>query len=335
MARTQAKGLGTDLAAGPWGMRHTGSGEYRNAPPRSGTAGGRKVECPGQGSDNPSIIEIVVKAQFQAGYTVSPSGACFSSPFFLLAAIFPGPKTVPGKKSIGNLNATRVAVASSGTALGCYRRGSKTALGTPDYVFGLDRVSQRRSGVSRYFLADGQGSVRMLSDSIGAVTDSNYYTAFSEDLFHSGSTVNDFRYVGEQLDPNSGLHYNQARWGDPSTGRFESVDPYEGEPETPVSLHRYLYANASLVSFSDPTGRESYVGAPSALSVNSVLFNVGQVITSAAARSLGQFIVKAGATVALTYATNEISKFYGMLLNSLQSMLPWLALSDFKFSQRF
>jgi|GEM_PF-5252252 len=81
-----------------------------------------------------------------------------------------------------------------------------------EYVYGLDRISQRRSGASRYFLADGQGSIRLLADSIGAVTDSNYYTAFGEDLYHSGSTVNDFKYVGEQVDGNSGFYYNRARW---------------------------------------------------------------------------------------------------------------------------
>lgn len=42
---------------------------------------------------------------------------------------------------------------------------------------------------------------------------------------------------------------------DPQTGRFVSEDPYEGEIEGPVSLHRYLYAGESPVNLYDPTGQ--------------------------------------------------------------------------------
>jgi hypothetical protein len=48
-------------------------------------------------------------------------------------------------------------------------------------------------------LADGQGSTRLLIDSTGTATDSTVYTAFGETLFSSGSTPNDFKYVGEQM----------------------------------------------------------------------------------------------------------------------------------------
>ena len=123
-----------------------------------------------------------------------------------------------------------------------------------EYVYGNDRVSQRRGTTSRYFLADGQGSIRMLTDSVGVVTDSNYYTAFGEDLYASGSTPHDFKYVGEQLDGNSGFYYNRARWMDPKVGRFESVDPFDGDPQASMTLHRYLYASASPIVYVDPTG---------------------------------------------------------------------------------
>ncbi len=66
-------------------------------------------------------------------------------------------------------------------------------------------------------------------------------------LRRAGRTENEFRYVGEQWDPNAGFYYLRARWMDPSTGRFVSVDPFGGDPQAPVSLHRYLYANASPI----------------------------------------------------------------------------------------
>lgn len=40
----------------------------------------------------------------------------------------------------------------------------------------------------------------------------------------------------------------------PQTGSFTSVDPYEGEDGTPITLNKYLYANASPAYFVDPTG---------------------------------------------------------------------------------
>lgn len=124
-----------------------------------------------------------------------------------------------------------------------------------EYVYGTDRVSQRRGTTSRYFLADGQKSMRLLTDSTGTATDSTVYTAFGETLFSSGSTPNDFKYVGEQLDGNSGFYYNRARWLDTRVGRFASVDPFIGDLQAPISLHRYLYANVSPVNFSDPSGQ--------------------------------------------------------------------------------
>jgi RHS repeat-associated protein len=126
---------------------------------------------------------------------------------------------------------------------------------TVSYVYGLERISQNRGGTERYYVADGQGSVRYLTDNNGNVTDAYAYYAFGELQTRTGYSENDFMYVGEQFDPNVGLYYNRARWMDPETGRFLSVDPWEGDPMTPVSLHRYLYANASPLSFKDPTGQ--------------------------------------------------------------------------------
>jgi hypothetical protein len=85
------------------------------------------VECPGQGMDNRSIIEIVVKTQLQAGYTVSPSGACFTSPFFLLAACLDPEKVHLGKKSESNTGATEKTSASAEVAIGCGASGYETA----------------------------------------------------------------------------------------------------------------------------------------------------------------------------------------------------------------
>jgi RHS repeat-associated protein len=149
-----------------------------------------------------------------------------------------------------------------------------------EYVYGLDRVSLRRSGASHYYLADGQGSIRMLTDSTGTVTDSTMYSAFGETLFSSGSTPNPFLYTGEQLDPNSGFYYNRARWYDSRVGRFASVDPFEGDPQAPISLHRYLYANASPVNFTDPSGNWSLTEVMETFIVSALITQITQTAFS-------------------------------------------------------
>jgi RHS repeat-associated protein len=143
-----------------------------------------------------------------------------------------------------------------------------------EFTYGLERISQARGGSSHFYLADGQGSIRQLTDSTGTVSDTWDYTAFGELLARTGTTENRFTYTGEESDPNSGFTYLRARWMDPSTGRFVGVDPYAGDLQAPVSLHRYLYANSSPTHFTDPTGEYSLTGLMVSIGISSSL-NIG------------------------------------------------------------
>ncbi len=101
---------------------------------------------------------------------------------------------------------------------------------------------------------DGLGSVRQASNSSASVTDSFEYDAFGNELNRTGTTDIDHRYRNEQLDSSTGFYNLRARWYDPSSGRFTSQDSWLGNNSDPISLHKYLYANADPVNNFDPSG---------------------------------------------------------------------------------
>lgn len=122
------------------------------------------------------------------------------------------------------------------------------------YTRGSELISLQREHEERYYLYDGHGNVRRLTDEDGAVTDTYDYDAFGNLTEHTGETENSYLYCGEQYDANTGFYYLRARYMNPSTGTFISMDSYQGSMFDPVSLHKYLYANANPVMNCDPTG---------------------------------------------------------------------------------
>jgi RHS repeat-associated protein len=127
---------------------------------------------------------------------------------------------------------------------------------TAYYVRGDDLLSVARASGTRFYHADGLGSIRRLTDEAGNITDGYTYTAFGELLSHTGSDQQPYAFTGEPLDPNSGFQYHRARWMDPRVGRLASMDPLLGTPYDPPTLHRYLYAGQDPVNKADPTGKE-------------------------------------------------------------------------------
>jgi RHS repeat-associated protein len=96
--------------------------------------------------------------------------------------------------------------------------------------------------------------VRFLTDQTAAVTDTYTDDAFGFALRQTVSTANNYRYAGEQNDPDLGLYYLRARYYSPQIGRFWTMDKYEGNNQDPLSLHKYLYSQANPVNQTDPSG---------------------------------------------------------------------------------
>ncbi|MBP7866938.1 MAG: RHS repeat-associated core domain-containing protein [Acidobacteria bacterium] len=85
----------------------------------------------------------------------------------------------------------------------------------------------------------------------------NLASAFAED-------DNRLTFTGLEAEPETGLFFAQSRFYDPEAGRFLSEDEDPGDESAPVSLHKYLYANASPTRFVDPSGRSAEDTVPAA-----------------------------------------------------------------------
>ena len=66
----------------------------------------------------------------------------------------------------------------------------------------------------------------------------------------SGVLAYNLRFPGQQYDVETGLHYNNARYYDPITGRYRSSDPLG----LLGGFGTYTYANGNPLSFVDPEG---------------------------------------------------------------------------------
>ncbi len=148
------------------------------------------------------------------------------------------------------------------------------------YTYGDDLLNQSRDGTTSFFHYDGLGSTRSLSDSSGILTDTYNYEAFGELLNLTGTTDNDYLFAGEQLDANLEQYYLRARYYDQGIGRFTQQDTWMGNSSDPVTLHKYLYANADPVMYTDPTGKFGLSSLSVGSAINGVLLTANIGFTS-------------------------------------------------------
>jgi RHS repeat-associated protein len=130
---------------------------------------------------------------------------------------------------------------------------------TISYIIGHQRISQTveigGEKTTYYFTFDGHGSTRALLDLAGAIVQLYSFDAYGNALgFNSSEALTEFLYSGEQFDSKIGQQYLRQRYYDPTTGRFNQLDPFFGNLNDPLSLHKYLYTHGDPVNGIDPTG---------------------------------------------------------------------------------
>jgi RHS repeat-associated protein len=177
-----------------------------------------------------------------------------------------------------------------------------------DYLYGDDLIKQTQAANDSYYLYDGLGSTRVLTDSAGNVTDTYDYESFGTLLNQTGATPNDYLFTGEQYDGNLDNYYLRARYYDQSIGRFPQMDTYHGRMGEPATLHKYLYTHADPVNGTDPTG----------------LFNIAEVNATTSIVGI-QSVGTVGRVGVIGFAANDAAIAGGAGLSSTQTGLLVIA----------
>jgi RHS repeat-associated protein len=119
-----------------------------------------------------------------------------------------------------------------------------------------DRIALRTNGTLKYLLSDHLGSTSITTDVAGTKIAELHYKAWGEVRYTWGGTPTKYTFDGQyDYTPNFGLQYFNARFFDPSIGRFASPDTIIPEKSQGTQAwDRYAFVNNNPLAYTDPTG---------------------------------------------------------------------------------
>ncbi|MGA3107682.1 MAG: RHS repeat-associated core domain-containing protein [Terriglobales bacterium] len=203
------------------------------------------------------------------GNTLSdPSGKSYSWDFEnrLVSAAVPGTETVAFKYDPFGRRIYKQSPNFAGSFLYDGKNLIETVSGSgseiASYTHGgdLDQpYAELRSGTVSYYEQDAANSVTSLSNPTGVVAATYTYDSFGNVTNSTGTLRNPFQYTGRELDSETGLNYNRARYYNSATGRFISEDPLGFGGSGP---NFYPYVRNDPADLIDPLGLTNCVVTP-------------------------------------------------------------------------
>jgi len=103
----------------------------------------------------------------------------------------------------------------------------------------------------KYFMYDGLGSTRSLTDSNATISQSYNYRPFGEGINLPGSPSTNNLWTGDVYDSDLKFYYFRARYYTAGLGRFTSFDSVN---DINNKLHKYNYASNNPINAIDPSG---------------------------------------------------------------------------------
>ena len=161
-----------------------------------------------------------------------------------------------------------------------------------------------------------------LTDESGTIVAEYTYDAWGnilkqEDLDEKAkvnlSEENPYRYAGYRYDEETKLYYLMARYYNPDTGVFLSLDPVRGDTMNPITLNGYSYANNNPLMFVDPSGeywKNAWWNKKAFLSktINAVLFIASVSFGGSVAKILASYSKKQLSAAKRVIFANNIKK---------------------------
>jgi len=132
-----------------------------------------------------------------------------------------------------------------------YEKNLATDEVTTRYYFGDTMMAERQGTTLRYVHQDSINSTSLVTSNTGTALGSTKYYPYG--VTRSGSVPVDEQFTGQKLD-GTGLYYYNARYYDPTLGRFLSADIYIQDFTNPQCLNRYSYCQNNPLKYTDPSG---------------------------------------------------------------------------------
>ncbi|MFH1947127.1 MAG: RHS repeat-associated core domain-containing protein [Candidatus Magasanikbacteria bacterium] len=82
------------------------------------------------------------------------------------------------------------------------------------------------------------------------------YDAFGSIVGKTGLAESNYLFTNQEFDNESELYYYNARYYNPTTGRFISRDPFLGRDGDVLSRNSYIYVQNNPLKYVDPTGEK-------------------------------------------------------------------------------
>jgi RHS repeat-associated protein len=128
---------------------------------------------------------------------------------------------------------------------------------TKYYYAGAQRIAMRTNGTLNYLLGDHLGSTSLVTDATGHNPIETRYKAWGETRYASGTTPTKYTYTGQYSNMGDfGLMFYNARWYDPSLGRFVQADSIVPSVYDSQSYDRFAYVLNNPVRYKDPSGHK-------------------------------------------------------------------------------
>ncbi len=124
---------------------------------------------------------------------------------------------------------------------------------TKYYFAGSQRIAMRTNGTLTYLLTDHLNSTSITTNSAGGLVSELRYKPWGETRYSSGTTSTKYQFNGQYSHASDfGLLFYNARYYDPTTGRFAQADSIV--PGGVQGYDRYAYTFNNPVKYTDPTG---------------------------------------------------------------------------------